>query len=96
MVRAYWDIVRLYWAVRLGGRAGLDYGHAGETVPHRQSDMTTFHTYPDLLTDGGRLAATEWPGATISEAVAATLRVDPEAIVLRAGQAIGLAPGGLG
>lgn len=96
MVRAYWDIVRLYWAVRLGGRAGLEYGHAGETVPHRQLDMNTFHTYPDLVHRGGRLAATEWPGATPAEAVAATLRVDPEAIILRANGVVGLAPGGLG
>lgn len=58
--------------------------------------MVTFHTYPELLIDGGRLAATEWPGASVSEAVAATLRLDSEAIVLRAGQAVGLAPGGLG
>jgi len=50
---------------------------------------TTYHTYADLLTDGGRLAATEWGAhpagcASLAEAVAATLRHDPEAIVLRA------------
>lgn len=61
---------------------------------------TTRHTYPDLLLTGGRLAATEWPRATLSEAVAATLARDPEAVILRAdntaGQAVrGLAPGGL-
>lgn len=58
--------------------------------------MVTYHTYSDLLVDGGRLAATEWPGASLAEAVSATLRHDPEAIVLRAGEAVGLAPGGLG
>ena len=66
---------------------------------------TTFHTYPDLLLDGGRLAATEWGShpagcATLAEAVAATLRLDDEAIVLRAVRGtealVGLAPGGLG
>ena len=66
---------------------------------------TTFHTYPDLLLDGGRLAATEWGShpagcATLAEAVAATLRLDDEAIVLRAVRGTevqrGLAPGGLG
>jgi hypothetical protein len=66
---------------------------------------TTFHTYPDLLLDGGRLAATEWGAhpagcATLGEGVAATLRLDPEAVVLRAVRGAedvrGLAPGGLG
>jgi hypothetical protein len=59
--------------------------------------ITTYHTYPDLLIDGGRLAATEWGGnPTPAEAVAATLRLDPEAIILRVGQLRGLAPGGIG
>ena len=62
---------------------------------------TTYHTYPDLLLDGGRLAATVWEGgATHAEAVAATLRLDAEAIVLRTVRGtealVGLAPGGLG
>ena len=65
---------------------------------------TTYHTYPDLLTDGGRLAATEWGAhpagcATLAEAVAATLRLDAEAIVLRVVRGTetvrGLAPAGL-
>ena len=61
---------------------------------------TTYNTYADLLLDGGRLAATEWGhGATLAEGVAATLRLDPEAIILRAkrgDEAVrGLAPGGL-
>ena len=65
---------------------------------------TTFHTYSDLITDGGRLAATEWGAhpagcATLAEGVAATLRLDPDAIVLRAVRGTetirGLAPGGL-
>ena len=63
--------------------------------------MITRHTYPDLLTTGGRLAATVWGGATPAQAVAATLALDTAAIVLRitdtAGRTIaqGLAPGGL-
>ena len=60
----------------------------------------THNTYSDLLIDGGRLARTEWPEATPAEALVATLRHDPEAIVLLittpAGQPVrGLAPGGL-
>ena len=64
----------------------------------------TFHTYPDLLFDGGRLAATCWGGhptvLTVEQVVRATLAVEPEAVVLRAsgtdGTARGLMPGGLG
>jgi hypothetical protein len=61
---------------------------------------TTYHTYADLLTDGGRLAATEWGlGGPLAGAVAATLRLDPEAVILRVtgseGTAVGLAPAGL-
>ena len=65
---------------------------------------TTYHTYPDLLLSGGRLAATDWGShpagcASLAEAVAATLRLDAEAVVLRAVRgttvARGLAPGGL-
>ena len=63
--------------------------------------MITRHTYPDLLTTGGRLAATVWGGANPAQAVAATLAQDAAAIVLRitdtAGRTVaqGLAPGGL-
>ena len=57
---------------------------------------TTYHTYPNLMTSGGRLAATDWGKYTSpAEAVAATLRVEPEAIVLRIDNIRGLAPGGL-
>lgn len=58
--------------------------------------MFTYHTYPDLVHRGGRLAATEWPGASLAEAVKATLGLDHEAIILRANGVVGLAPGGLG
>ena len=58
--------------------------------------ITTYHTYPDLLIDGGRLAATEWACSDPAEAVAATLARDPEAIILRVGQLRGMAPGGIG
>ena len=59
----------------------------------------TYHTYSDLLIDGGRLAETQWGGGTLADAVAATHRLDPDTIILRARRgtetAIGLAPGGL-
>lgn len=62
---------------------------------------TTYNTYPDLLIDGGRLAATVWQTAHAGEAIAATIRRDPTAIVLRASDRtgawlVGLAPGGMG
>ena len=64
----------------------------------------TFHTYADLLFDGGRLAATCWGDhptvSTLQQAVCATIAVDSEAVVLRAsgtdGTATGLMPAGLG
>lgn len=59
--------------------------------------ITTYHTYPELVYDGGRLAATEWEGnPTAAEAVEATLHLDPDAVVLRVCQLRGLAPGGIG
>ena len=61
----------------------------------------TSHTYPDLLHSGDRLACTEWAqDLTTSQAVAATLRHESQAVILRAvtheGYSRGLAPGGLG
>jgi hypothetical protein len=66
--------------------------------------MTTLHVYPEFLHDGSRMAATVWSNGrpTAAEAVAATIRYDSEAIVLRVANAdgryvaIGHAPGGLG
>jgi hypothetical protein len=67
--------------------------------------IITRHTYSDLLYTGGRLAACEWDnGCGPADGVAATLAVDPEAIILRVTDARGrtdrqiwgLAPGGLG
>lgn len=60
---------------------------------------STFHTYADLVTDAGRPARTDWD-STAADAVAATLRHDPEAIISRAIDStgcrlIGLLPGGL-
>lgn len=68
------------------------------------ASLTTFQTYPDLLIDGGRLAARDWGShpavSTVEQAVRATITIDAEAIVLRAtgtdGTARGLMPGGLG
>lgn len=60
---------------------------------------TTFHTYPDLLGDGGRLAATCWGGSCMAAAVAWRLYREEDAIVLQvsngADRLVGLAPGGL-
>ncbi len=66
---------------------------------------TTYSTFPDLLTSGERLAATQWGGrpgihcGSLSEAVSATLSLLPDAIILRAvrgSEAVrGLAPGGM-
>jgi len=64
----------------------------------------TFHTYPDLLFDGGRLAATCWGDhptvSTLEQVVCATITLEPGAVVLRAsgidGTARGLMPAGLG
>jgi hypothetical protein len=67
--------------------------------------IITHHTYADLMHTGGRLAACQWDcDATVAEGVAATLAVDPEAIILRVTDARGrvdrqirgLAPGGIG
>ena len=60
---------------------------------------STFHTYADLVTDAGRPARTDW-NHTAADAVAATLRLDPDAIVSLAVDStgcrlIGLMPGGL-
>ena len=61
--------------------------------------IRTFHTYGDLLIDGGRLAETTWRCASAAAAVAATLRGDAEAVILRVRTdketLRGLAPGGL-
>jgi DNA-binding GntR family transcriptional regulator len=64
---------------------------------------STFHTYPELIADAGRPARTDWGDRrehTAAEAVAATLRLDPQAVIVRATDAtgcrlIGLMPGGL-
>lgn len=59
----------------------------------------TFHTYPELLHDGGRLAQSSWAGWSAGVAVAATLEITPDAVILRAENTAetfrGLAPGGL-
>ena len=62
---------------------------------------TTYHTYPELITNGGRLAATEWASystwnPTPQEAVSALIEHDRDAVVLRVGSIRGFAPGGLG
>lgn len=60
---------------------------------------STYHTYPDLVYDKGRLAETTWDSHCFGDAIAATLTINPEAIILRArigDESIkGLAPGGL-
>ena len=65
---------------------------------------TTLHTYPELVTSGDRLAATDWGNirtgsVTVAEAVAATLSRDDESIILRVVRGDetvrGFAPGGI-
>ena len=78
----------------------LYYGNAGHHYPHRYQTMaSTYHTYADLITDGGRLAATAWPKASISDAICATLANDCQAIILTvvaSGEFTrGYAPGGM-
>jgi hypothetical protein len=63
--------------------------------------ITTHHTYPELLFSGGRLARTEWDSDTAARAIGATLRGEPDAVVLLVtvdGKAVarGLKPAGLG
>jgi hypothetical protein len=59
----------------------------------------TYHTYPDLLYKCGRHARTDWEGYAIDLGVAATIKHDPDAVVLsvRSGdqRIVGYAPGGI-
>jgi len=60
---------------------------------------STHHTYPALLGRGGRLARTDWGYTPVAGAIAGTLRLDPQAIILVAtdGEEVlrGYAPGGM-
>ena len=60
---------------------------------------STYHTYPDLVYDKGRLAETTWLTEHVSDAISAIIAIDPEAVVLVAKygekRAVGLRPGGL-
>ena len=60
---------------------------------------STYHTYPDLVYDKGRLAETNWLTDQLGDAITAIITIDPEAVVLRArignDSIKGLAPGGL-
>ena len=77
----------------------------GHTPTLDTMTTTTYHAYSDTLHTGDRLAQTQWggrhglPSASLAEGVAATLRLDPAAVVLRAVRGTetvrGLAPGGL-
>lgn len=64
---------------------------------------TTYHTYPILMHRGGRPARCQWENCTPSQAVAQTLTMDPESIILAVRQhdgisplIVGLMPGGIG
>ena len=63
--------------------------------------ITTHHTYPDIC-QGGRLARTDWDTTTAAAAIRATLRAQPEAVVLvvtfsgKDAAVRGLRPAGLG
>jgi hypothetical protein len=65
------------------------------------SIIRTHHTYPILVGRGSRLARCDWERLSASQAVTATLAMDPEAIILRlsdgaALELTGHAPGGIG
>jgi len=82
------------------GQNMRQYRDAGHPYLHRYQTMaSTYHTYADLITDGGRLAATAWPKASISDAICATLANDCQAIILTvvaSGEITrGYAPGGM-
>lgn len=63
--------------------------------------MTTLYAYVEFLHDGGRLAATVWPRGSAEDAVRATLKYDPDAVILRVADwngryvAVGYAPAGM-
>ena len=59
--------------------------------------ITVRVSFPNLIHTPGRLAGQTWEGSnmTLPQAVRATTHHFPEAIVLRAGDLIGLAPGGM-
>ena len=73
-----------------------------ESTAHLTHSMigTTFHTYAQCHADGGILARTSWERCSPAQAVAATLRHESDAIVLRAStefdSLIGFAPLGMG
>lgn len=61
---------------------------------------STYHTYPNLVYDKGRLTEIIWYGnCSFGKAIAATLTIDLEAVVLVAkydeNRVVGLRPGGL-
>lgn len=59
----------------------------------------TYHTYPDLIHTSYRLARTDWEIQDSRHGVTATIKLDPQAIVLdvRSGSSWikGFAPGGI-
>ena len=72
---------------------------------------STYHTYPDLVCDIGRLAETIWQTEAdaddrlawrvhVGDALSAIIAIDPEAVVVvvKYGEkrVVGLRPGGLG
>ena len=61
---------------------------------------STYHTYPDLVCDKGRLAETIWQTEHVGDALSAIIAIDPEAVVVvvKYGEkrVVGLRPGGLG
>ena len=83
---------------------GYHYLHKepkGSRSPSPFPLMTTLQTYSDLLHDGSRLGARVWETRDVAGAVAATLRYDADAIILRVNDANGYtvatghAPGGI-
>ena len=69
--------------------------------PQAMTIFSTHHTYPDI-TQGGRLARTDWDTTSPAAAIRATLRHSPDAVVLvvtasgKNAAVRGLRPAGLG
>jgi hypothetical protein len=83
---------------------GSDANRAALPIAFFHVNPYTLHTYAELVADGGRHARTDWSApcyaGDLAELVAATLRLEPDALISRAADgravAVGLMPGGLG
>lgn len=62
-------------------------------------EVFTYHTYPDYVCSGGRLARSDWEGLGLARSICATVHYHPDCIILgvRDGNTWlkGFAPGGI-